>query len=210
MSWNVCPWSTLISNTPPSKPRLGSSAEASRLKLCRNVNCWPIASKTVRPGKSSSLSLTTPGSSMNAAFGNVSAGGLGTPELDVTHIGGGPCTSVATQPGGNVGGITLSKLSPNSTGFQHGGHCGGLEATASAEISDRPEPSSLEESNPLTRWVIAREELITPAPSAATAVTKIANVAGRLIASLILARQRAQLRAKLEARDNFRKKLYVI
>ena len=86
-------------------------------------------------------SLTTPGSSMNAAFGNVSAGGLGTPELDVTHIGGGPCTFVVTQPGGNVGGITLSKLfTPNSTGFQHGGHCGGLEATTRAEISDGPKP----------------------------------------------------------------------
>src|SRR4029079_5097163 len=135
---------------------------------------------------------------MNAAFGNVSAGGLGTPELDVTHIGGGPCTFVATQPGGNVGGTTLSKLSPNSTGFQHGGQCGGFEATASGEISERPEPS------------LAREELITPVASAATAVTKIANVAARLITSPISARQRARRRAKLRARENFRKKLYVI
>jgi hypothetical protein len=85
-----------------------------------------------------SLSLITPGSSMNAAFGNVSAGGLGTPELDVTHIGGGPWTFVTTQPGRNIGGITLSKLSPNSTGVQHGGHCGGLEATTEAEISNVP------------------------------------------------------------------------
>ncbi len=103
---------------------------------------------------------------MNAAFGNVSAGGLGTPELDVTHIGGGPCTFVVTQPGGNVGGITLSKLfTPNSTGFQHGGHCGGLEATTRAEISDGPKPS------------FAREELITPVASAATLVTTIAALA---------------------------------
>ena len=36
-SWNVFPPSTLTSSTPPSKPRLGSTSDASRLKLCRNV-----------------------------------------------------------------------------------------------------------------------------------------------------------------------------
>jgi hypothetical protein len=35
--------------------------------------------------ESSSLSLTTAGSSINAAFGSVSAGGVGSPESDVTH-----------------------------------------------------------------------------------------------------------------------------
>ena len=32
---------------------------------------------------------------MNAAFGGVSAGGIGTPEADVTHNGGGPCAFIA-------------------------------------------------------------------------------------------------------------------
>lgn len=36
---------------------------------------------------------------MNAAFGGVSAGGIGTPEFDVTHGGGGPCTFVAQNLG---------------------------------------------------------------------------------------------------------------
>ena len=34
---------------------------------------------------------------MNAAFGGVSAGGLGSPELDVTQSGGGPKAFVANQ-----------------------------------------------------------------------------------------------------------------
>jgi hypothetical protein len=53
---------------------------------------------------------------MNAALGSESAGGLGTPELDVTHIGGGPCAFVAIQSGGNAGGVTLSKSSLTTTG----------------------------------------------------------------------------------------------
>jgi hypothetical protein len=48
---------------------------------------------------------------MNAALGAVSAGGMGTPESDVTHNGGGPWAFVAVQSGGNVGGVTPSKLS---------------------------------------------------------------------------------------------------
>ena len=62
-------------------------------------------------GESSRLSLTTAGSSMNAALGGESAGGIGTPELDVTQSGGGPCAFVATQSGGSAGGVTPSKFS---------------------------------------------------------------------------------------------------
>lgn len=134
----------LISNTAPSKPRSGSSPEASRLKLWRNVNRGEIASKTVKdPVVCSRLSLTAAGSSTNAALGSVSAGGLGSPEFDVTHSGGGPCTFVAIQPGGNVGGVTSSKFSPNSTGVKQGGHCGGPGAGTAAEISTRPQPVTL-------------------------------------------------------------------
>ena len=46
---------------------------------------------------------------MNAALGGVSAGGIGTPESEVTQSGGGPCAFVATQSGGSAGGVTLSK-----------------------------------------------------------------------------------------------------
>ena len=56
-------------------------------------------SKKLNCGESSRLSLTTAGSSMNAALGGESAGGIGTPELDVTQSGGGPCAFVATQSG---------------------------------------------------------------------------------------------------------------
>ncbi len=98
------------------------------------------------PTESSSLSLTTAGSSINAALGNVSAGGVGTPESDVTHNGGGPCAFVATQFGGNPGGVTLSKCSVNSTGWkqgkgEHEGFGGGVGTAA--EMSTRPQPTTL-------------------------------------------------------------------
>jgi hypothetical protein len=87
MSWNVFPLSRLISSTPPSKPRLEFVSDASRLKLFWNVNC---GAKTKKCSESRRLSLTSAGSSMNAAFGGVLAGGIGTPEFDVTQNGGGP------------------------------------------------------------------------------------------------------------------------
>src|SRR2546421_7472274 len=140
MSWNVFPSSKLISSTPPSNPRLGSSLEASKLKLCRKVNC---GIKKGRGSESRSLSLTTAGSSMNAALGGVSTGGLGTPAFEVTQSGGGPSMFVASQSGGNAGGITLSKFSLNTTGRIHGGeHEGfgdGVGPTAAA-TSTRPQP----------------------------------------------------------------------
>jgi hypothetical protein len=68
-------------------------------------------SKTPTFTESSRLSLTTAGSSMNAEFGGVSAGGIGTPEFEVPHNGGGPCAFVASHPGGNAGGVTPSKSS---------------------------------------------------------------------------------------------------
>lgn len=80
---------------------------------------------------------------MNAAFGSVSAGGLGTPALDVTQSGGGPSAFVASQAGGKVGGATLSKFSLCVTRPQHGGHRSRLWICASvgaivtpAEISN--------------------------------------------------------------------------
>ena len=122
MSWNVFPPSVLISSTPPSKPRLGSKSEASRLKLCRNVNSTQHASKKFKDHPSSRLSLTTAGSSIKSALGGVSAGGIGSPELDVIQSGGGPCEFVASQPGGNAGGVTPSKFSLIAIGCQQNGH----------------------------------------------------------------------------------------
>src|SRR4029453_5657534 len=84
---------------------------SSKLKLCRNVNRAENTSKKVKCGESSRLSLTPAGSSMNAALGGVSAGGVGTPELDVTQSGGCPCAFVAVQSGGNAGGVMPSKFS---------------------------------------------------------------------------------------------------
>jgi hypothetical protein len=96
--------------------------------------------------ESSSLSLTTAGSSINAALGSVSAGGIGTPESDVTHNGGGPWAFVAVQSGGNPGGVTSSKCSLNSTGWKQGkgvhvGFTGGVGTAA--EMSTRPHPTTL-------------------------------------------------------------------
>jgi hypothetical protein len=63
---------------------------------------------------------------MNAAFGSVSTGGIGTPELDVPQTGGAPCAFVAIQPGGKMGGMTLSKFSLNTTGRKQGGEHEGI------------------------------------------------------------------------------------
>ena len=89
---------------------------------------------------------------MDAALGDVSAGGSGTPEFDVTHSGGGPRAFVASQSGGNAGGPTLSKLSLNPTGMEQGGGHEGVDRGVAA------------------RWAMAREELIAlnaamPAPT---------------------------------------------
>jgi hypothetical protein len=90
---------------------LGSSLDASKLKLWWKVKRMGPASKKLNSNESSRLSLTASGSSMNAAFGGVSAGGIGTPESDVTQSGGGPWAFVAIQSGGSVGGVTPSKFS---------------------------------------------------------------------------------------------------
>src|ERR1043166_9182262 len=55
-------------------------------------------------GERSCLSLIVAGSSTNAALGGVSAGGIGTPELDVSHV-------ILDQPEGSAGGVTPSKSS---------------------------------------------------------------------------------------------------
>jgi hypothetical protein len=53
------------------------------------------------------LSLIVAGSSINAALGGVTAGGVGTPELDVAHV-------VLDQPEGSAGGVTSSNDSVKS------------------------------------------------------------------------------------------------
>jgi hypothetical protein len=90
---------------------LGFVSDASKLKFCRKVKRGETPSKKSNWNESSRLSLTTVGSSMYAALGGVSAGGIGTPEFEVIHSGGGPCAFVAAQLGGNAGGVTLSKFS---------------------------------------------------------------------------------------------------
>jgi len=98
----------LISKTPPSKkdPPLASKA-----KLFRNVNC-AAGLEIAIDGESSRLSLTTAGSLTNAAFGNESATGVGTPEFDVTQsMPSGSTAFVAVHPEGSAGGVTLSKFS---------------------------------------------------------------------------------------------------
>ena len=79
---------------------------------------------------------------MNAASGGVSTGGIGTPELDVTQSGGGPCAFVAIQSGGRAGGVTLSNASFVISSVQQGKHCSGLGVMA-ARMSTRPQPTTL-------------------------------------------------------------------
>src|SRR5437588_12787580 len=63
-------------------------------------------------GESRYLSLIAAGSFTHAAFGGESAGGDGSPEFEVCQsIPSGLIPFVAVQPGGSVGGVTLSKFS---------------------------------------------------------------------------------------------------
>ena len=64
-------------------------------------------------GERSCLSLIVAGSSTKTALGSVSAGGFGTPELDVTHV-------VLDQPAGSAGGVTPSKNSMRNENGLHG------------------------------------------------------------------------------------------
>ena len=68
--------------------------------------------------ESSLLSSRLFGSTVNAAFGGVSATGVGTPELEVTQNGKPPPLTpcVAVQFGGRAGGVTPSKFSEISAG----------------------------------------------------------------------------------------------
>src|SRR4029077_13243922 len=172
ISRKVFPPSVLTSSTPPSKPRLGATSDASRLKFCRKVNCAEVAVGIGKASESSRLSLTTAGSSMNAALGGESAGGLGTPELDVTHIGGGPSAFVASQPGGNAGGVTLSKFSLNPTGSEHGGEHEGAGAAGTSTAAKG-------EADPSVRPATPREEPITPAIATPAATNKSKQRIGR-------------------------------
>ena len=70
---------------------------------------------------------------MNAAFGGVSAGGVGTPLFDVIQSGGGPSAFVASQSAGNAGGVTVSKFSLHVRGKEHLGQVSALSICAVAK-----------------------------------------------------------------------------
>jgi hypothetical protein len=118
---------------------------------------------------------------MKAALGPPSAGGIGTPEFEVTQSGGGPNEFVAIQPGGNVGGVWLSKRSVTTTGFQQpkGPH----EGVGTGPWTARP--TSKGKFRSTVRGAIAFEEVITAATNANTAVAQMAKVDAGLIAALL-------------------------
>jgi hypothetical protein len=74
-------------------------------------------------GESSRLSLMLSGSLTNAAFGEESKGGNGSPSFEVTHnMPSGSIALLAVQPGGSAGGVTPSKFSLNTVvGLRHRG-----------------------------------------------------------------------------------------
>jgi hypothetical protein len=78
-------------------------------------------------------------------LGAVSAGGVGSPELDVIHSGGGPSAFVASQSGGNWGGVNPSKFSVLVRANQQSGQGNGVGVEpATARISIRRASSSAE------------------------------------------------------------------
>jgi hypothetical protein len=90
----------------------------------------------------------TPGSSMNAALGGVSAGGMGTPLFDVTQSGGGPSALVASHSTGNAGGVTLSKFSFDVCREKHGGHLPPLRICA--DVGPIAMPAAMSKTNQRT------------------------------------------------------------
>jgi hypothetical protein len=81
------------------------------------------------------LSLTTAGSSTNAAFGAELAGGVGTPEFEVTQNGAGPLAFVAVHPAGSAGAVTPSKFSLNTVTSG---------PTTATEAGAEPDPPSVD------------------------------------------------------------------
>ncbi len=114
---------------------------------------------------------------MNAALGGESAGGIGTPELEVTHIGGGPSAFVANQPGGNTGGVTLSKFSLNPTGSEQGGEHEGVGAAGGPTAAKVSTPPQL--ADPPPRSAVARDEPIAPAIATPAAMNNSRQTNGR-------------------------------
>ena len=121
---------------------------------------------------------------MNAALGAVSAGGFGTPLLDVTQSGGGPNAFVANQSAGNAGGVTLSKFSSNTIGREQGLHEGAGNGVApmAPERATTPGPFSSEEADPA--WLIAGEEPIDPNAAMPAAINKVAQSTFRNLLSV--------------------------
>jgi hypothetical protein len=107
---------------------------------------------------------------------------MGAPELDVTQTGGGPCAFVASQSGGNTGGVAPSKFSVNPCRSQHPGHGSGVGVgPVAARTFARPLSLYSREAEPPTRGATAREELITAAAKKTTAAAPIVNVMRRVI-----------------------------
>jgi hypothetical protein len=119
---------------------------------------------------------------MNAALGGESAGGLGTPESDVTQMGGGPSAFVASQSGGSAVGLTLSKFSVNTTGREQGGEhegAGAGGASPAAESLIRPQLSCPVEGDLIARWAMAREEPIAAATTMQAVMSNREQTSGR-------------------------------
>jgi hypothetical protein len=92
----------------------------------------------------------------------------------VTHSGGGPRAFVASQSGGNGGGIALSKFSLNTIGKEQGGEQEGAGigvALTAVEMSTWSKPLFTGKVDSPLRCAIARDELITPV-RATTVTTK--------------------------------------
>jgi hypothetical protein len=105
-------------------------------------------------------------------LGNVSAGGIGSPELDVTQSGGGPKTLVANQSEGNVGGTTSSKSSPRPASWeQRPRHGVGLGVAQAAGLSNEPDALSSPEADPSR--AIACEETMSPEAIMPAAIKKV-------------------------------------
>src|SRR6476469_9235776 len=104
----------LISSTPPSQP-------ASNTPRWRN-DSWADCDAMAIAGDTSTLSLTTDGSSMKAELGALSAAGARAPAVfDVTQAGAGPCTTCVDQPAGNAGAVTPSNHSLKEVVSKHVG-----------------------------------------------------------------------------------------
>ena len=160
MSWKAPP-SIESSSTPPSKVLLQIPVLAEGQLVGAGLNRDARRVET--------LVADDAGSSTNAAFGIESAGGVGTPEFEVTHSGAGPPAFVAVHPAGSVGAVTPSKFSLNTVTSG---------PTTATEAGAEPDPPSVDVNEAVLLSVVPHVPLVVLVVTCTCVLVLPASVVG--------------------------------